>query len=168
MIVIIMGVAGSGKTTIGEMLADRLGCGFSDADEFHSEGNRQKMASGVALQDEDRRPWLEAMRAAIVAQREQGNDWVFACSALKRSYRELLSDGDDEVVWVYLDGSEELLMTRLATRAGHFFDPSLLRSQLQTLEIPADDEALRVDITPAPEQIVETLVQRLSRMDTTG
>ena len=95
MIVIIMGVAGSGKTTIGQKLAARLGWGFSDADEFHSDANKQKMASGIPLDDEDRRPWLQAMRAAIEARREQGHDWIFACSALKRRYRQML--GGDEL-----------------------------------------------------------------------
>ncbi|AHL74251.1 gluconate kinase [Stutzerimonas stutzeri] len=168
MIVIIMGVAGSGKTTIGKQLAARLGCGFSDADEFHSEANKQKMARGIALDDEDRQPWLEAMRDAIKAQRKQGHDWVFACSALKRRYRQLLSGGDEQVMWVYLDGSEDLLLERLTKRAGHFFDPRLLRSQLQTLEAPREDEAIRVDITPSPEEIVETLMKRLSRAEASG
>lgn len=165
MIVVIMGVAGSGKTTIGKQLAARLGWGFSDADEFHSDANKDKMASGVALDDEDRRPWLQAMHEAIEARRRQGHDWVFACSALKHRYRQLLSGGNEDVVWVYLDGSEALLLERLARRAGHFFDPSLLRSQLQTLEIPREDEAIRVDIRPAPEQIVEAILKRLPRRE---
>lgn len=160
MIVIIMGVAGSGKTTIGKKLAARLGWGFSDADEFHSDANKQKMARGIPLDDDDRRPWLQAMHAAIEAQRGQGHNWVFACSALKRRYRQLLGDGEN-LFWVYLDGSEDLLLERLARRSGHFFDPSLLRSQLQTLERPSEDEAMRVDIRPSPEQIVETILKRL-------
>jgi gluconokinase len=163
MIVLVMGVAGSGKTTIGEMLAARLDCGFSDADEFHSEANKTKMATGIALQDEDRLPWLEAMRVAIEQQRKHSHDWIFACSALKRSYRMLLGGEGEDVVWVYLDGSEKLLLDRLSRRAGHFFDPSLLRSQLQTLEMPAEEEAIRVDISPAPEQIVESILARLPR-----
>ncbi|WP_345772244.1 gluconokinase [Pseudomonas sp. KSR10] len=164
-IVIIMGVAGSGKTTIGEKLAARLGCGFSDADEFHSEANKRKMASGIALDDEDRRPWLQAMRDAIETRHEQGHDWVFACSALKRSYRQLLSGGHEGVVWVYLDGSQALLLERLRRRSGHFFDPSLLCSQLQALEKPSEEEAIRVDITHSPEQIVETIIERLSHAE---
>lgn len=163
MIVVIMGVAGSGKTTIGEQLAARMECGFSDADEFHSEANKQKMANGIALDDEDRRPWLQAMGDAIEAQRQKGHDWVFACSALKRRYRESLGGRHEELVWVYLDGSEELLLERLNRRAGHFFDPRLLRSQLQTLEAPGEDEAIRVDIRPAPGEIVETILERLPR-----
>jgi len=165
-IVIIMGVAGSGKTTIGQKLAARLGWGFSDADEFHSDANKHKMASGIPLDDEDRRPWLQAMRAAIEARREQSHDWIFACSALKRRYRQMLGGDDESVFWVYLDGSEALLLERLALRGGHFFDPSLLRSQLQTLEQPGENEAIRVDIRPAPEQIVEAIVERLPLRET--
>lgn len=161
MIVLVMGVAGSGKTTIGEMLAALLNWGFSDADEFHSEADKAKMANGIALDDEGRLPWLESMRAAIEKRRDQGQDWVFACSALKRSYRALLGGVAEDVVWVYLDGSEELLLDRLARRAGHFFDPGLLRSQLETLEKPGADEAIRVDIAPAPEQIVDSILQSL-------
>lgn len=161
MIVIIMGVAGSGKTTIGKKLAARLGWGFSDADEFHSAANKQKMAEGVPLGDADRQPWLQAMHEAIEARREQGHDWVFTCSALKRRYRQLLGADQEDLFWVYLDGSEQLLLERLSRRGGHFFDPRLLRSQLQTLEQPAEEEAIRVDIRPAPEQIVEAIVERL-------
>lgn len=163
MIIVVMGVAGSGKTTIGELLSSRLGCGFSDADEFHGEANKAKMAAGIALDDQDRQPWLQAMHRAIMTQSEQGHDWVFACSALKHSYRERLSQGVNDLAWVYLDGSPELLSERLSRRAGHFFDPSLLRDQLQTLQMPSDDEAMRVDIRLAPDQIVETIVQRLAR-----
>lgn len=161
MIVIIMGVSGSGKTTIGEQLAARLGWGFSDADEFHSDANKAKMANGIALDDVDRLPWLQAMRAAVEARQGEGKNWVFACSALKRRYRDMLGGGDEDVHWVYLDGSEQLLLGRLATRSGHFFDPSLLHSQLQTLETPSEQEAIRVDISLPPEQVVEAILARL-------
>lgn len=163
MIVIIMGVSGSGKTTIGEQLAARLGWGFSDADEFHSDANKTKMANGIALDDADRHPWLQAMRAAIEARRGEGKNWVFACSALKRRYRDTLDGGDEDVYWVYLDGSEQLLLGRLATRSGHFFDPSLLRSQLQTLEVPSREEAIHVDISLAPDQVIEAILESLPR-----
>lgn len=166
MIVLVMGVAGSGKTTIGKMLAARSGWGFSDADEFHSDANKAKMANGTALNDEDRLPWLQAMRAAIEMRRGQGQDWVFACSALKQRYREMLSGGDEHVFWVYLDGSEQLLLDRLAKRSGHFFDPSLLRSQLQTLEVPSREEAIHVDISLAPDQVIEAILERLPEHQT--
>ena len=163
MIVLVMGVAGSGKTTIGKMLAAHCGWGFSDADEFHSDANKAKMANGVALNDDDRRPWLQAMRNAIEMRQAEGQDWVFACSALKQRYRETLSGSDEDICWVYLDGSEALLLDRLAKRSGHFFDPSLLRSQLQTLEVPSQDESIHVDISLPPEQVVDAIVQRLPR-----
>lgn len=163
MIVIVTGVSGSGKTTIGAQLAARLRCGFSDADEFHSDANKAKMARGVPLDEEDRRPWLASLRAAIDEKKGQGRDWVFACSALKRAYREVLGGDDPALRWVFLDGSEALLAKRLAGRGGHFFDPRLLRSQLQTLEKPLEGEALLVDIDAPPEQIVADILQRLNR-----
>jgi gluconokinase len=163
MILIVMGVSGCGKTTIGEMLAERLGCGFSDADAFHSEANKAKMAQGVALTDEDRWPWLRAIRAAIEVKDAAAEDHVFACSALKRAYRTILR-GDDapaELHFVYLEGSFAVLQHRLKTRKGHFFDPALLQSQLDTLEPPDEDEAMIVSIELTPEQIVADVLDRL-------
>lgn len=163
MILIVMGVSGSGKTTIGAQLAARLRCGFSDADEFHSEANNAKMARGVPLDEDDRRPWLASLRAAIDEKKSQQRDWVFACSALKRAYRGVLGGDDAALRWVFLDGSEEVLARRLAGRGGHFFDPRLLHSQLQTLEKPLESEALLVSIEAPPERIVADILQRLNR-----
>ena len=160
MIILIMGVAGSGKTTIGSRLAARLGCEFADADQFHSEANKQKMAQGIALTDADRLPWLQNMHAAIEAQERQGHDQVFACSALKKCYRDLLR-GDSDLRLVYLQGSAELLAERLSRRRGHFFPVELLQDQLDNLEEPTAEEALIVDIGQTPEQIVESIVRRL-------
>lgn len=160
MIILIMGVAGSGKTTIGSRLAARLGCGFADADQFHSEANKQKMAQGIALTDADRLPWLQNMHAAIEAQERQGHDQVFACSALKKRYRDLLR-GDSDLRLVYLQGSAELLAERLSRRRGHFFPVELLQDQLDNLEEPTAEEALIVDIGQTPEQIVESIVRQL-------
>jgi gluconokinase len=161
MIVLVMGVSGSGKTTIGERLAARLGCGFSDADQFHSPANKAKMSRGIALTDADRQPWLLAIRAAIDEQRRQGRDHVFACSALKRRYRELLRGADDDLRLVYLQGPPDLLARRLRQRKGHFFAPELLADQLATLEPPAPDEALVMDIRQPPEVIVERIAAAL-------
>ncbi|OCX24050.1 gluconate kinase [Stutzerimonas xanthomarina] len=160
MIIVVMGVAGSGKTTIGTALAARLGCGFSDADQFHSEANKLKMARGVALTDEDRLPWLRNMHAAIAAQERLGHDHVFACSALKRRYREMLR-GDSALRLVFLQGSAELLAERLSQRRGHFFPVELLQDQLDNLEPPTAQEALIMDIRLSPDEIVEAIVQRL-------
>ncbi|MBE7376169.1 gluconokinase [Pseudomonas lopnurensis] len=162
MIVLVMGVSGSGKTTIGELLASRLGCGFSDADEFHGAQNKAKMASGIALTDADRAPWLRAMHEAILARQRRGEDHVFACSALKRGYRDLLHENVADLRLVYLHGSPELLAERVGGRRGHFFAPQLLQDQLDTLEPPSAEEALIVDIRQTPEAIVEQLVRALA------
>jgi gluconokinase len=154
MILIVMGVSGCGKTTIGEMLADRLKCDFADADSFHSQANKDKMHRGIPLTDEDRWPWLKAIRASIVEKQADGTTHVYACSALKRVYRDILRDGDTDVTFVYLKGTPELLQERIKTRKGHFFDPQLLQSQLDTLEPPGLDEAIEVDIALSPEEIV--------------
>jgi gluconokinase len=161
MILIPMGVSGSGKTTVGEQLAARLGCGFADADEFHSEANKKKMHDGHPLTDEDRWPWLRSIREAIEAKRAARVDFVFACSALKAVYRDILRDGDKDVVFVYLHGTREMLAERLGARKGHFFDPSLLQSQLDTLEPPTEEEALFVDIDQTPEQVVADIVEKI-------
>lgn len=158
MIILVMGVSGSGKTTIGEALAARLGWGFSDADQFHSESNKARMAQGIALTDEDRWPWLEAIHQAIKQEQRQGRDHIFACSALKRVYRDLLRENVPDVHMVYLQGSAELLAERVSHRRGHFFAPQLLADQLTVLEPPGADEALIADIRQTPEQIVEYIV----------
>ncbi|CAB3777238.1 gluconokinase [Pararobbsia alpina] len=162
MILIAMGVSGSGKTTVGEQLAARLHCGFADADEFHSEANKKKMHEGHPLTDEDRWPWLRSIREAIEAKRAAGVDFVFACSALKVVYRDILRAGDKDVVFVYLHGTREVLATRLGARKGHFFDPSLLQSQLDTLEPPTEEEAIFVDIDQTPEQVVDEIVEKVT------
>jgi gluconokinase len=154
MILIVMGVSGCGKTTIGEMLAERLKCDFADADSFHSQANKDKMHKGIPLTDDDRWPWLAAIRASIVEKQADGTTHVYACSALKRVYRDILRDGDTDVTFVYLKGTPELLQERIKTRKGHFFDPKLLQSQLDTLEPPGLDEAIEVDIALSPEEIV--------------
>jgi gluconokinase len=163
MILIVMGVSGSGKTTMGEMLAARLGCGFADADSFHSQANKDKMHKGIPLTDEDRWPWLRAIRASIEENLAKGATEVYACSALKRVYRDILRDGDKDVIFVYLKGSPELLKERIKTRKGHFFDPALLQSQLDTLEPPGADEAIVVDIALSPEEIASTVIDDMKR-----
>jgi gluconokinase len=162
MILIAMGVSGCGKTTIGEMLAERLNCDFADADSFHSQANKDKMHAGIPLVDEDRWPWLKAIRASIEEKRADGKPHIYACSALKRVYRDILRDGDKDVTFVYLKGTPELLQERIKTRKGHFFDPALLQSQLDTLEPPGEDEAITVDIALAPEEIVKTVLEEMN------
>lgn len=161
-IVIIMGVSGSGKTTIGERLAARLGCGFSDADQFHSDANKAKMAAGTPLTDADREPWLQAMHEAIVERARLGEDHVFACSALKRRYRQVLRGEVEDVRLVFLHGPREVLAERVGKRRGHFFAATLLDDQLANLEPPGKGEALLVDIRNRPDEIVEQIAQALA------
>jgi len=163
MILIAMGVSGAGKTKIGEMLAERLHCGFTDGDAFHSAANKEKMHHGIPLTDEDRWPWLKTIRAAIEEKQRAGETAVFTCSSLKRSYRDILRDGDQDVCFVYLKGSRDVLAERLGHRTGHFFDPSLLQSQLDTLEEPGDDEAITVSIDLTPEEIVDDVLKQVEQ-----
>ena len=159
MVVIVMGVSGSGKSTIGMMLARDLGCDFRDADDLHPQENRDKMHRGIPLTDEDRRPWLAAVRALIDRYENAGTNLVIACSALKEAYRKTLTDGVHDVRIVYLKGSMELIAQRLAARHGHFFDAGLLRSQFDALEEPR--EAIVVDIAGTPAELVVAIRARL-------
>ncbi|WP_048989325.1 gluconokinase [Burkholderia cenocepacia] len=161
MILIAMGVSGAGKSLIGEMLAERLSCSYTDGDAFHSAANKEKMHHGIPLTDEDRWPWLRTIRAAIEEKQRAGETAVFTCSSLKRSYRDVLRGADTDVRFVYLKGSFEVLQERLKSRTGHFFDPSLLKSQLDTLEEPGPDEAIEVSIELTPEQIVDQVMLRI-------
>lgn len=151
--VLVMGVSGSGKTSIGRGLADALDLPFVEGDEFHPPANREKMASGTPLDDDDRAPWLEAL-AAELARAEDDGGTVLACSALKSAYRDTLREPlEGPLHVVYLDGSYELLAARLAARKGHFFPPELLASQFETLEKPRD--AVYVDISRAIAEVVQ-------------
>lgn len=161
MILIAMGVSGAGKSLIGELLAERLHCPFTDGDAFHSAANKEKMHHGIPLTDDDRWPWLKTIRAAIEEKQRAGETAVFTCSSLKRSYRDVLRDGDKDVCFVYLKGTMDVLRERLGHRTGHFFDPSLLQSQLDTLEEPGEDEAITESIELTPEQIVDNVIEKL-------
>lgn len=154
-----MGVAGSGKSTVGRLLAERLGRPFFDADNFHPDSNVDKMRLGIALTDDDRRPWLERLRELIADRLSRGESAVLACSALKESYRRVLSGGDPRVRFVYLRADPDLLEARLERRAGHFFARSLLESQLAALEEPED--AITVDASGPPEAVVRTIREAL-------
>jgi gluconokinase len=152
MVIIVMGVTGAGKTTVGTALSDALGWRFHDADDFHPPANKAKMNAGVPLTDEDRWPWLRALRAVIVEALAEGASAVVTCSALKRAYRAVLSDGLAGVKYVHLTGDTRVLAARLADRRGHFMNPGLLDSQITALEPPAD--ALDVDVALTPGEQV--------------
>ena len=153
---VVMGVAGSGKSTVGRIVAERTGADFADADDFHPPANRRKMESGEELDDADRQPWLEALRDHIRRTNEGGRTLVLACSALKRRYREVLREAGPQVAFVHLEGSRELLLERLAGRTGHFFPPELLDSQLATLERPRS--ALVLDISASPDGLATQIL----------
>jgi carbohydrate kinase (thermoresistant glucokinase family) len=162
MIVVVMGVCGCGKTTVGEELARRLGADFAEGDSFHPPANVEKMRGGTPLDDDDRWPWLRAIAAAIDAARAEGRHLVVACSALKQAYRDVLM-GDRPDCWlVYLRGDAELITERMAARPQHFMPASLLPSQLATLEPPAPAaNVIAVDIDAAPETLVAQVEQAL-------
>jgi gluconokinase len=158
MIVVVMGVTGSGKTTEGMLLAQRLGWEYADADDFHSAANKDKMHRGIPLTDADRIPWLESIHARLLQIAAEKRNAVLACSALKQSYRELLLRGIDARL-VYLKGSYELIRQRLQGRHGHFADEHILAAQFADLQEPSG--AIVVDITPPPEAIVDEICRRL-------
>jgi gluconokinase len=158
MIVVLMGVSGSGKTTIGTLLAERMGTVFADADDYHPKANKDKMAAGHPLNDEDRQPWLETLNKLMRGWQESGKGGVLACSALKEKYRETLAGGMPEgaVKFVLLDGSKEMIAQRLAARKHEFMTSRLLDSQLATLEKP--DDALTVVNDKSPGVIVDEIL----------
>jgi gluconokinase len=159
MVVILFGVAGSGKTTVGRLLSRELGWRFYDADDLHPISNIEKMKQGIPLSDEDRKPWLERVRELIRTCLAQRINAVLACSALKESYRQFLRI-DEEVIFVFLKGEFGLIQERLRRRRGHFIDLSLLRSQFDTLEEPKEG-AVVVDVTSSPSAVVETIRRSL-------
>ena len=160
MILIVMGVAGSGKTTVGELLAKELSWTFRDADEFHPPTNIEKMSRGLALEDSDRAPWLAAMRATIETYLREGRNAVLTCSCLKAVYRQTLLVDPARIRFIYLKGSYELIDARLRLRAHHFMKADLLKSQFEILEEPQD--AITVDLSDPPEVIVQKIRKALN------
>jgi gluconokinase len=162
MIVVVMGVSGSGKTTVAVLLARALRCPFREGDDFHPPANVEKMRGGTPLTDEDRLPWLRRIAAEIDGWRARGESAVVTCSALKRSYRDIVIGDRPEVRLVYLEGSRALIEQRMAARQDHFMPVALLDSQFRVLEKPGHDERpIIVDIGPSPEEIVAEIVRQL-------
>ena len=161
-VAVVMGVSGSGKTTIAEGVGQRLGWPLLEGDKFHPPANVEKMSHGIPLTDEDRWPWLHAIADAIDTMRTQGKSSVVACSALKRAYRDILIGDRPDVVLVYLQGDKDLIATRMAARKGHFMPVALLDSQFATLEEPGPDEhPITVSIAPPSQAIVDEVVREL-------
>ncbi len=162
MIVLVMGVSGTGKSTIGRALASTLEADFLEADAFHSAANVAKMTSGVPLDDSDRWPWLDAIGRALDQAVMEGKRVVLACSALKQAYRDrLLKDGGRTGFTVFLKGEPDLIAARMSGRSGHYMPPTLLPSQLATLEPPTD--AIVIDIAEGPEEILREILASLPR-----
>jgi gluconokinase len=160
LILVVMGVSGSGKSTVGGVLAGRLGWPLAEGDDFHPAENVAKMAAGHPLDDNDRGPWLARIREWMDAQESEGRSGIVTCSALKRRYRDVLRDG--EVTFVYLHGTREQLLARLTARQGHFMPASLLDSQLADLEPPGPDErAIRVDIGATAAVQAQTILDKI-------
>jgi gluconokinase len=159
MVLIVMGVSGAGKTTIGRALAASLGWEFHDGDDLHSKTSKLKMHRGIALDDSDRAPWLSALRTLIQSMLARARDGVVACSALKQSYRDELVVDSNSVKVVYLKGTSQLIAERLRHRSGHFMNPDLLQSQFETLEEPRD--AIVVDAAMAPQAVVTAVRAQL-------
>ena len=157
MVIVVMGICSCGKTLIGQMLAEKLGLDFYDADDFHPKSSIEKMKSQIPLDDKDRLPWLEAM-AEQMPRWEQKGGAVLACSALKESYRDVLRESGD-VKFVFLKGTKDIILQRMKDRKEHFMPTSLIDSQLNTLEEPKD--AITVDIASSPKEIVNDIVNKL-------
>ena len=160
MIIVLMGVSGAGKTTVGELLSERLGWPLLDADAFHPPANIEKMRSGIPLTDEDRWPWLDRLNSLLKENDSNGASALLACSALKQKYRDRLAAGCSNLRWVYLKGSFELIEARLKARKGHYMKAGLLESQFAALEEPVD--AITADIGAAPEAIADAVEAALT------
>jgi gluconokinase len=158
MILVVMGVSGSGKSSLAAKLVERTGWAFAEGDDYHSEANRAKMAGGTPLTDEDRMPWLDALRGALAGWKAAGESGIMTCSALKESYRERLLGGVEDARLVWLDPPRDVLRERLAARTGHYMNPVLLDSQLATLEPPVGERVLHLTSAEGAGELAERVL----------
>jgi len=162
LVLVVMGVSGSGKTTVARILAGRLGWTFQEGDDLHPQANIEKMEAGHPLTDDDRRVWIEKVTEWVESHLEAGENGVITCSALKRSYRDVINRRGSGVVFVFLAGSKAAIAPRLAARQGHFMPSSLLDSQLADLEEPGPDEPhIRIDVGPPADVIADSIIREL-------
>ena len=167
-VLVVMGVSGSGKTTVASMLARRLRWPFQEGDDLHPQSNIEKMRAGNALSDQDRGPWLELIADWVDQRLDAGQNAIITCSALKRGYRDVINRRRHGVVFVFLDGSRKTVALRLASRHGHFMPRRLLKSQFEDLEQPAPDEpAISVGVDAPPQKIVDAVIEQLGLRDPT-
>ncbi len=164
MIYLIMGVSGSGKTTIGKALSHELGYAFYDADDFHPPDNIAKMSQGLPLNDSDRLPWLLVIKSVINEHQQLQKDAIITCSALKQSYRDLLAENTTNLIWIYLQGNYETILKRLQQRSQHFMKENMLISQFKTLEEPANAMFMDVNL-PVSEIVKEIINQTYAKID---
>lgn len=157
--IVIMGVSGCGKTTVGKLLSKKLGMAYFDADDFHPQSNVDKMKNGTPLTDEDRLPWLVTLANEIEKWEAKGGA-ILSCSALKEKYRQVLASKINTITWIYLSGSFDLIKSRLENRDEHYMKSHLLQSQFDALEIP--DYGLEINITSTPQEIVNTIISKLN------
>jgi gluconokinase len=166
---VIMGVSGSGKSTVGALLGRRLGVPFIDGDDLHPAANKEKMRAGIPLDDDDRRPWLQEIGHTLAAPQEDRQGVIVACSALKRRYRDLLREHAPDVVFLHLQGSVDTLAARMAARNHEFMPATLLASQLEALEpLDADERHVLLDVRQSPSEVVETAYAALAERTTTA
>lgn len=159
---VVMGVAGSGKTTVAQILADRLGWPYAEADEFHPQANIDKMSAGTPLTDDDRWPWLQAIRDWLTEQTRAGRSAIVTCSALKVAYRDVLREAEGRVRFVHLDGTIEQIGERMSGRQGHFMPPSLLPSQFETLQrLGEDEDGVVIPVAISPQSVADAALREL-------
>lgn len=163
--VVLMGVSGCGKTSVARALEKQLGWPYAEADDFHPQANKDKMAAGIALNDDDRWPWLESLRSWMNIHAQAGNSTIVTCSALKRSYRDLLAEATGKVLFVHLDGTHDLIAERMTKRVGHFMPTTLLPSQFATLEpLAADEHGVTVDIAPPVSELAKAVLDEIAAL----